>query len=54
MEGAKRQGRMRADARPADIRVLWGGAARLLTADAVDDPAEWRRYAELAVGALRA
>jgi hypothetical protein len=34
--------------------VLWGGAARLLTADEVDDLAEWRRYAELAVGALRA
>jgi AcrR family transcriptional regulator len=54
MERAKRQGALRADARPADIRMLWGGASRLLAADGVDDAAEWRRYAELAVGALRA
>ena len=38
---------MRADARPADLRVLWAGTARMLAADGVDDPAEWRRYAAL-------
>ena len=53
MEGAKRQGRMRADARPGDLRVLWAGAARVLAADGVEDPAEWRRYAALVVDALR-
>jgi AcrR family transcriptional regulator len=53
MERAKRQGTMRADATPADLRVLWAGAARVLAADGVDDPAEWRRYAALALGALR-
>jgi AcrR family transcriptional regulator len=54
MDRAKLQGRMRTDARPADLRVLWGGAARLLAADGVDDPAEWRRYAALVLDALRA
>ena len=45
---------MRLDARPADLRVLWGGAARVLATDGVDDAAEWRRYAALVVDALRA
>ena len=51
---AKAQGRMRESATSDDIRVLWGGAARMLTADDVDDPGEWRRYAELVIDALRA
>ena len=54
MERAKAQGRMRANATSADLRVLWGGAARMLAADDVDDPAEWRRYAALVLDALRA
>ena len=54
MERAKAQGRMRESATSADLRILWGGAARMLTADGVDDPAEWRRYAALVVDALRA
>ncbi len=45
---------MRADATPADLRVLWLGVARVLEADGVADAAEWRRYAALALGALRA
>ena len=45
---------MRESATSADVRVLWGGAARMLTADDVDDPDEWRRYAGLVVDALRA
>jgi len=54
MERAKAQGRMRADATPADLRVLWAGAARVLAADGVEDPAQWRRYSALVVDALRA
>jgi hypothetical protein len=45
---------MRKNATSSDLRVLWGGAARMLTADDIDDPAEWRRYAGLALDALRA
>lgn len=54
MDRARGQGRLRADATPADLRVLWAGAARVLAADGVDDPAQWRRYAALVLGALRA
>jgi AcrR family transcriptional regulator len=54
MARAKAQGRMREDARAADLRVLGAGAARLLAADGVDDAAEWRRYAALVLDALRA
>ena len=54
MERAKAQGRLRESATSGDLRVLWGGAARMLAADEVDDPAEWRRYAALALDALRA
>jgi AcrR family transcriptional regulator len=54
MARAKAQGRMRADARPDDLRVLWGGAARMLAADEVADADEWRRYAALVLDALRA
>src|SRR5919107_1582877 len=38
----------------ADLRVLWIGVVRVLTADGVEDPAAWRRYGMLALGALRA
>jgi AcrR family transcriptional regulator len=54
MDRAKAQGKMRENASSADLRVLWGGAARMLTADDVDDPEEWRRYAGLVLDALRA
>jgi AcrR family transcriptional regulator len=54
MDRAKHQGAMRADATTEDLRVLWGGAARILTAEDVDDPDAWRRYARLALDALRA
>jgi AcrR family transcriptional regulator len=53
MDRAKEQGTMRADATPEDLRILWGGAARMLTADDVDDPDRWRRYAGLVLAALR-
>jgi hypothetical protein len=45
---------MRESATATDLRVLWGGAARMLTADDVADPDEWRRYARLVLDALRA
>jgi AcrR family transcriptional regulator len=54
MARAKEQGRMRRDARPEDLRVLWGGAARMLAADGVEDREAWRRYAALVLDALRA
>jgi AcrR family transcriptional regulator len=54
MDRAKAQGTMRADASAADLRVLWAGTARMLAADGVEDPAVWRRYAGLALDALRA
>lgn len=54
MDRAKAQGTMRADATAGDLRVLWHGVSRVLTADGVADAAEWRRYCKLALGALRA
>jgi len=54
MDRAKAQGTMRQDVTAADLRVLWLGVARVLTADGVADPAVWRRYCTLALGALRA
>lgn len=54
MERAKAEGRMRHDASPEELRVLWLGVTRVLAADGVDDPAEWRRYAGLVLAALRA
>jgi AcrR family transcriptional regulator len=54
MDRAKAQGSMRLDATTEDLRILWGGAARMLTADDVDDPDVWRRYARLVLDALRA
>jgi AcrR family transcriptional regulator len=54
MERAKAQGRMRPDARPEELRILWAGTARMLVAEGIDDPAAWRRYAALVLDALRA
>jgi AcrR family transcriptional regulator len=53
MDRAKAQGTIRESATAEDLRVLWGGTARMLTADDVHDPAEWRRYAALVLDALR-
>jgi hypothetical protein len=54
MDRAKAQGTMRADVTAADLRVLWLGVSRVLTADGVADAAAWRRYSMLALDALRA
>jgi AcrR family transcriptional regulator len=53
MDRAKAQGTIRDSATAQDLRILWGGAARMLTADDVHDPAVWRRYAGLVLDALR-
>jgi hypothetical protein len=45
---------MRADATPADLKILLGGIARSLAAAEERDPAVWRRYARFVVDALRA
>jgi AcrR family transcriptional regulator len=54
LERAKAQGTMRADAEPDDLRVLLSGVAHALTGTGEQDPAVWRRYAQLVVDALRA
>jgi AcrR family transcriptional regulator len=54
MDRAIAQGAMRADASPADFKVLLGGIARSLSAEGEDDPAVWRRCAGLVADALRA
>ena len=54
MDRAIAQGAMRADAEPADLKVLLGGVASSLTAAQERDPAVWRRYAELVADAFRA
>jgi hypothetical protein len=54
MDRVKAQGRMHPDVTPADLRVLWAGAARVLVADEVEDLAVWRRYVALVLNALRA
>ena len=53
MDRAIAQGSMRADAKPADFKVLLSGVARSLAADRERDPAVWRRYARLVADALR-
>ncbi len=54
IERAIAQGSMRADAQPADLKVLLSGIARTLAAEQERDPAVWRHYARLVVDALRA
>jgi AcrR family transcriptional regulator len=54
MDRAKAQGAMRADAEPADLRLLLSGVARSLVAAGEREPAVWRRYMQLVVDALRA
>jgi AcrR family transcriptional regulator len=51
---AKAEGRMRADAGADDVRVMFGGMARMLRADGNRDPAAWRRHAALVAAAFRA
>jgi AcrR family transcriptional regulator len=54
MDRAIAQGAMRADADPADLKILLGGIARSLAAAQEPDAAVWRRSAQLVVDAFRA
>jgi AcrR family transcriptional regulator len=54
MERAKAQGRMRADATPEDLRVLFRGITLALDPEQRRDAAAWRRWATLITAALRA
>ena len=54
MDRAIAQGAMRADAEPADLKVLLSGVASSLTGAEERDPAVWRRYARLVADAFRA
>lgn len=51
---AQRQGRLRPDATVQNIRVMIGGCSRVLIDQGIHDPAQWRRYANLVLDALRA
>ncbi|MEV0354989.1 helix-turn-helix domain-containing protein [Nocardia sp. NPDC050697] len=50
---ARAQGRLRPDATAMDVQVLVSGVARALIGLEIRDPAVWRRYARLALAALR-
>jgi AcrR family transcriptional regulator len=52
MTGGKRQGSLRPDATPEDVRVLLTGLTHSLTADQQSDVEVWRRYANLIADAL--
>ncbi|WP_280459279.1 TetR/AcrR family transcriptional regulator [Nocardia carnea] len=49
----RRQGSLRADATGMDVQILVSGVARALIDLDIRDPAVWRRYARLALAALR-
>lgn len=53
MEAAKATGMVRADATMLDLRVVLCGMAVQLIRIAERDPAQWRRYGELTLQALR-
>jgi AcrR family transcriptional regulator len=53
MDRAREAGTLRADATPDDVRVLFGGACRILGEDGERDADVWRRQARLIVAALR-
>ncbi|MGH3376128.1 MAG: TetR/AcrR family transcriptional regulator [Actinoallomurus sp.] len=53
VDAAREQGSLRPDITYQDIKVLMGGASRVLTDMGVRDPGEWRRYTDLVLAALR-
>jgi AcrR family transcriptional regulator len=53
IDAARDRGQIRADITPLDLRILVGGYARTLLDLGIRDPAQWRRYAELVMAALR-
>jgi AcrR family transcriptional regulator len=54
MRKAKKQGGMRADATPEDVRTLFHGVTHAMTEEERHDIKAWERWAELFAGALRA
>ena len=54
MRRAKKQGSLRRDASPEDVRVLMTGLTYSLTTEQQDDVKVWRRYANLIADALGA
>ncbi|MFF4903184.1 TetR/AcrR family transcriptional regulator [Streptomyces sp. NPDC001068] len=53
MERARDAGNLRGDVTPLDLRVVLCGTALQLVKLAERDPATWRRYGEMVLGALR-
>lgn len=53
IDAAKEQGAVRPDATGTDLRILAGGCAKQLVRLGITDPAQWRRFGDLAVAALR-
>ena len=53
MGKAIKQGKMRKDARPADVSVLYGGVCRVLNDQSIDDPKVWERHIDQVVDAFR-
>ena len=53
MDKAIAQGKMRSDARPEDVIVLFGGICRVLTDQAVTDAKSWRRQTDMVIDAFR-
>lgn len=54
MRRAKRQGSLRRDATPADVKTLMSGLTHSLSPEQLSDPKVWRRYANLIADALAA
>jgi hypothetical protein len=54
MRRAKRQRRLRNDARATDVQILFGGMAHAMRAEQQRDPNVWARYANLVADALGA
>lgn len=52
-EAAREKGRIRVDARPEELLLLFSGVCRALKAHDETDPAVWRRHADLALDAFR-
>ncbi|MDQ2699870.1 MAG: TetR/AcrR family transcriptional regulator [Actinomycetota bacterium] len=53
MKRAQKQGKMRKDAKPADVTILFGGVSRILNEQEVEDPKVWKRQTCLVIDAFR-
>lgn len=50
---AKKEGSIRRDVKADEVWVIFGGACRILADSGENDPAVWRRHADLAADAFR-